>query len=161
MFATLGSTWSVIALILGGLAAIWGLYKTAEGVRDLYFETFPTIAVAGTNPNEPFGLPFAVTNPSGWFPVRDLNWEVLIVEVTDTRNNHIANNTMRSMATTTIEPRQTKYYNFPIQGLSATQTRSAVIDVTIRYSVLSFKREPVKTRFTWMGNTWIKGEFAR
>src|SRR5260370_31199196 len=64
------SRWSgKLAALLGSLLAllttVCGAYQIADGVRTIYFQTFPEIDVVGSDPQRPFSLPFYVKNPIG------------------------------------------------------------------------------------------------
>ena len=148
----LSSTWSIVLTVIGIIGAVWALYKIAEGIRDVYYQTFPVVTVAGSDPKAPFGLPFSVNNPSGWFSMKDVNWKGVLVEMTDVSNNRFSNNTMLGPTVAEIAPLDTKHYLFPIEGYPSAAVRSLTIDIIINYGVLSYKRQPVNTRFTWRSN---------
>jgi hypothetical protein len=79
---------TLLAWILGLIASGWGFYKAAEGVRDLYYDTFPTVEIVGSDSSAPFALPFSVTNPSGWLQMRNVRWSTEDIEM-NSWNKHV------------------------------------------------------------------------
>jgi len=140
------------------IGSVWGLYKTAEGVRDLYLQTFPQIEVVGSDPSSPTALPVSIANPSGWFTMSEVHWSTMILEL----KSPVANWTNVGADTgglTDIPPNSHRVFEWPMKFVGV-PINYMKVRVSVTYKVLHLSRTTTEA-FSWYANRWVKGELAR
>lgn len=146
-------------LLLCGVCSLIVSGWTITGVgRSLYEDTIPRVHVFGSNPNDPFALPFTVTNPSDWFDMKQVAWTCFISEARspDGRTGIVNLGIMTggsSGAKDIVARKQTDGFRCRIGGVA-----NARITAQVRYKTLWFDRTPVETEFTWISGRWFEGK---
>jgi hypothetical protein len=160
-------TW--VFRLLGIPAVLWLVY-------DRLYETAVTVSSTGSDPQNPFIYPFAITNNSHLFPIQDVSWQCFATKIKlENEASNIANNTMNvtSAEPIVIPPGQTLNIDCNVYGKTSHATRAGgkIVDaelvITLKYTSIIlgiFPRviQPLPTRFTWWGDAsnpqWVRGD---
>lgn len=156
-----GSIFLLLCGISGLSITYWGVVNVG---RSIYNDTIPRIHVFGSNPNDPFALPFTVTNASDWFDMKDVVWSCGIIEVRSADGRSRIQDlelipadrslrTANSGSKPAIGSKQTDGFRCGVAGAGA-----ARLIAKVRYKTLWFERTPVEMEFTWISDRWFEGK---
>lgn len=149
-------------LLIAGAALVLS-WPAISAIRSMYEDTIPRIDVFGSNPSDPFALPFTVTNASEWFDMKDAVWACDIDEIRSTSGHA----TMKGitllpadrsvpLGTSGVKPmiprKQMDGFRCGVAGAG-----TAHIVVRIHYKTLWFDRAPVEQEFNWISGRWFRG----
>jgi hypothetical protein len=152
-----GKVVALIVALAGLIGASWGTYQIVDGIRTIWFQTFPEIHVVGSDSTNPFVLPFSVRNASNWFDLKQVKRTCVIVSL-----RAKSGFSMNDVSTGPLNPGpdikvgKTDNYrcllNIPGEGMSAK------VRAEVSYKLLWFDRPPETVEFNWIAGRWVEGE---
>jgi hypothetical protein len=142
-----------------GLVAAMSVVATLFTLWGAYWNTIPD--VRARNPvSSPFSLPFAVSNNSHLFDMRDLTFYCGIKKVAYPNGGYLENfSLVPGPQNVTIATGDTFNFRCPIGG----QIETAKILLWAKYRTFLFPRMWLGTEFTWVPDEqrWIKGKTSK
>ena len=144
--------WADVLGIAAALLAIWLVF----------FDTIPTIEIAGSDRTSPFELPFTVRNKSPIFDARDAQFSCQAVRIEQGPFAY-------GFVPLALAQHRTITWGNPVNfkcpvTTSGDPVRRAVVRIFVDYKTL-FKGRTTTADFTWIGTVdpprWIEGEIVR
>jgi hypothetical protein len=151
------------------LGVVWLVY-------DRVYEADATLSAPASDPTFAFEFPFAITNNSHIFTIRNVKWTCNHIR-TKWANGGGDNNQAVAGTVTAIEPGGTLNFDCSLVGPNSHVLRmpkvkidEAIVRINISYDADLFgwfrlHRTPSSVTFTWWGDAsnpqWIRGDFAK
>ena len=152
------------------LGVIWLVY-------DRIYEADATLSAPASDPKFLFEFPFAITNNSHVFTIRNVRWACEPIEIRWPVNMVVNGGQLISGTTAAIGPGQTLNFECAFAGLNPQVLRAdkvvvekAALRISLEYDadffgLFTLHRRPSATMFTWSADAsnpqWIKGNPVR
>jgi hypothetical protein len=146
-------------------------------VYDRFYETSATISASASDPTFPFSFPFAITNNSHVFIIRNLSWSCQALSLKFGDHNAMSNARVIRGSTISVEPGRTINVDCAMIGPNSrifhtekAHVDEAILNIELSYVVSFFgvyskQVHPPLTQFTWIADAsnpqWIKGDFIQ
>jgi hypothetical protein len=148
--------WRTILLSVAGTLGV--LYSFADGVREIYFRTFPELHVGAPDYSAPFSLPFSIRNPSSWFDMKDVSFSCRAqwIDLPPAKPDWTSG---VGGAVKSIGPGETKRYSCAIVA-PAQHATFLNAELTVAYRTLFRERTPAVLTVKWQAGFWVERDIA-
>jgi hypothetical protein len=147
----------------------WERWASSRSSTNYTTQHMP-LSATGSDPNDAMAYPFALTNNSHFFTLREISWKCYVVKLISKDGRADIENTDLNRGST-LDARPGNSINFSCFGKKAltpmwVEGPFAIGEVLISvyYSTSIGKRSVENVRFTWEGETsnpqWIRGDYA-